>query len=255
VFRPARNLRSSKLLFERWIKSYEPRVIRGSSSRGRCCHRDDNKVIGLNRANGEFEMKRTLFCALALFCINSAFGQAHRNIIVEKNEFGGPVYAGAPLLDVTASLVKAGGGAESFSIGTLLDSMVGPMAAKAEIRKLTRQYGVTRVDRFIMVFNYSVVDALKIATAQGVSLPTPKLDGTDLAKALVNHGTDSDGTFWTGYLLDKLLTHKIHMTVMDDIDKKWNKAADKDYHRISNQAHFDLSQALKIPGVKRASMH
>ena len=200
-------------------------------------------------------MKPTTLCAIALVGINSAFGQAHRNIIVEKNEFGGPVYAGAPMLNVTASLVKAGGGAESFSIGTLLDSMVGPMAAKAEIRKLTRQYGTERVDHFIMVFNYSVVDALKIATSEGVSLPTPNLSGKELATALVKEGMDSNGTFWTGYLLDKLLTHKIHMTVMDDIDKKWNKSADKDYHRISNQAHFDLAQAMKVPALKRASLH
>src|SRR5690348_3929410 len=39
------------------------------------------------------------------------------------NWFGGETYLGAPALDVTAALVKAGGGADKFSFSTALVSM------------------------------------------------------------------------------------------------------------------------------------
>jgi hypothetical protein len=172
-----------------------------------------------------------------------------------KDMFGGPVYTGDPALAVTASLVQAGGGADNFSIKTALVDLAGTDTVTAEVAKLTKKYGATRVDRFIKVFDFAVNDSLKIATAAGVTLPAPSLDGKDLAVTLIKAGQDSKGVFWTGFLLDKAVTHKIHVQVMMDIDKQFGMDADKDYHRISNQTHYDLGKALGISGIKLAPLH
>ncbi|MBC5827891.1 MAG: hypothetical protein GIW99_09470 [Candidatus Eremiobacteraeota bacterium] len=90
-----------------------------------------------------------------------------------------------------------------------------------------------------------------------MKLPPPALKGKALAAALVKAGVASDGTFQTEYLLDKAVSHKIHVQVMNDIDKApgLGKKADLDYHTISNQAHYDLAQALGMKDVKLAPLH
>ncbi|HET7371713.1 MAG TPA: hypothetical protein VFK45_12855, partial [Gammaproteobacteria bacterium] len=57
------------------------------------------------------------------------------------NMFGGPAYMGAPNLELTAALIKAGGGAEHFSTARALTSMVGEKIVNAEVAKLSKQYG------------------------------------------------------------------------------------------------------------------
>jgi len=43
--------------------------------------------------------------------------------------------------------------------------------------------------------------------------------------------------------------------VMDDIDQKYGAAADGNYHRIADQAHYDLAHALGMTNVKLAAYH
>ena len=174
---------------------------------------------------------------------------------MDMARYGGPVYSGDPALAVTASLVQAGGGADNFSIATALTSMVGADTVTAEVGKLTKQYGKPRVDSWITVFDFAVKDALTIATKAGVTLPEGTLTGKELATTLVTAGTDSKNTFYTEYLLDKAVSHKIHMQVMDDIDAKYGAKADTDYHRITNQAMVDVAHALGAKTVKVASLH
>jgi hypothetical protein len=182
-------------------------------------------------------------------------GVGQMNMNGDHNMFGGPIYRGDPALGVTASLVAAGGGPGEFSILTALDSMVGPDTVHGEAASLTKRYGGTRVKRFIEVFNFAVKDSLKIATDAGVTLPEPTVSGKDLALTLVKAGMDDHGVFYTGFLLDKAVTHKIHDQVMMDIDHKFGMGADKDYHRISNRAHYDLGMALGVDNVKLAPLH
>ena len=170
------------------------------------------------------------------------------------SRYGGPVYTGAPALTVTASLIEAGGGPEGWSFVKAVTSIAGEKTANAEVAKLTKQYGKTRTGRFVQVFDFAVADALKIATSAGVTLPKGNLEGKALGAALIGAGEDSKGVFYTEFLLDKALSHGIHMKVMDDIDKKFGEPADKDYHRISNQAHYDLGKALGAK-VKLAKLH
>jgi hypothetical protein len=172
--------------------------------------------------------------------------------------FGGPVYNGPPALAVTAALVKAGGGAANYSTATALVSMLGKPTVDAEVAKLTKQYGAPAVTQWLKTFDFAVNDSLKIATAAGVTLPSPApLEGKALATTLVKAGTDSTGTFQIELLLDKAVSHKIHVQVMDDIDAApgFGKQADLEYHLISNQAFYDVAQALGMTSVKLSPIH
>lgn len=173
------------------------------------------------------------------------------------NWFGGPVYSGAPVLTVTAALVKAGGGAEHFKFDTALVAMLGEKTVNGEVAKLTKQYGKTAVTGFINGMTFAVKDGLKRATEAGVKLPAAPADlkGVKLATALVTEGTAPDGVWWSGYLFDKVLSHKIHNQVMADIDAKFGHQADEDTHKILNQAMYDVAHALGHTNVKLATLH
>lgn len=172
------------------------------------------------------------------------------------NWFGGAIYTGAPALDATAALVKAGGGADDFSFARALVAMLGEDTVNAEVAKLNQQYGADKVNGFISGMDFAVNSALRHATEAGVALPEPApLEGADLAKALVQAGTAPDGTFWSGYLFDVALSHDIHNLVMADIDATSGHAADENAHRILNQAMYDVAQALGMTDVKLAPLH
>ena len=175
------------------------------------------------------------------------------------SRYGGPIYTGAPALAVTADLVAAGGGAANFSTATALTAMLGKATVDAEVAKLGKQYGKAAVGQWLKTFDFAVGDALKIATSKGVKLPAadPKMTGKALATTLVKAGTAPDGTFQIEYLLDKAVSHGIHVQVMDDIDanKSFGKQADLQYHEISNQAFYDAAHALGATGVKLSPLH
>ena len=166
----------------------------------------------------------------------------------------GVTYKGAPNLQAAISLVVAGGPAGHFSVVKAITAMAGAKVAKAEVAKLTKQYGADKVASFVAVQNFAVDDAVKIATAAKVPFPSPKLKGAALAKTVVGLGL-VNGTYYEGTQLDHLVTNKIHEAVMDDIDQKFGAEADANYHRIANQAHYDLAQALGAKTVKLAVFH
>lgn len=203
--------------------------------------------------------RRTRLTTLATLALTPALclsvSAQSRMAGMEQSRFGGPVYTGAPALAVTASLVKAGGGPKGFSIATALTAMVGPQLVQGEVQKLTKQYGKSSVDSWITVFNFAVSDALAKAIAAGVTLPEATLAGKPLAATLVTAGMDDHQTFYTEYLLDKAVTHAIHMAVMDDIEKKYGVAADVNYHKVTNQALVDIAHALGQNTVRVADLH
>jgi hypothetical protein len=166
----------------------------------------------------------------------------------------GAMYGGAPDLQVASSLVGAGGAPGSFSIVRALTFMAGPTVANAEVAKLTTQYGQRRVASYVAVQNFAVNDAVRLATAAGISFPAPHLTGNALAKQVVTLGL-LDGTYYEGYMLDHVVSNKIHMQVMSDIDAKYGTVADANYHLISDQAHYDLAQALGATSVGLAAYH
>ena len=166
----------------------------------------------------------------------------------------GPAYTGKPDLQAAISLVTAGGTPGHFSLAMALTNMVGADLTNAEVAKLIKQYGKPAVDSYIAVQNFAVDDAVQKATAAGVKFPTPELKGKELATRVVTLGL-VDGTYYEGVQLDHLVTHDIHEAVMGDIDLKYGMAADANYHRISDQANYDLAQALGAKSVKLAAYH
>jgi len=166
----------------------------------------------------------------------------------------GKDYTGAPDLQGAISLVTAGGAPGHFSLVAALTSLVGAATTKAEVAKLTKQYGAEKVESFVTVQNFAVDDAVKKALAAGVKFPKPMVHGKALAVRVVKLGL-VNGAYYEGVQLDHLVTHAIHESVMDDIDTKFGTEADGNYHRIANQAHYDLAQALGAKTVKLAVYH
>ena len=199
----------------------------------------------------------TLAIALLLAAGSTAGAQDSMSNMKMSNgmdRYGGGTYTKSPDLPSTIAFVNAGGGPGKFSTVTALTALVGSDLTNKEVAKLTSQYGKDSVDSFVTVFNFAVNAAAKIAIADGVKFPEPGLSGQKLAAQLVHDGT-TIGTFWTGYMLDHLVTHKIHDQTMDDIDAKYGASADANYHKLSNQAMYDLAQALGAKSVMLASFH
>lgn len=126
--------------------------------------------------------------------------------------------------------------------------MAGP-ATKAEVAKLDKQFGPKRVQSFLTVFDFVVSDSLRLVTEKKVALPktpspNPK-DGKALSAALYTAGV-ADGRYNVEIMLDHLVSHPIHVHVMDDIDAKYGRNADAYYHVILTQAVLDLKAAYKL---------
>lgn len=158
------------------------------------------------------------------------------------------VYSGAPDLPLTLSMIVAGGGAKHFKSTTLVGVLAGAKT-KAEVAKLSKQFGADKVASFLTVFDFVVSDSLKIVTEKKVPLPKqprpdPK-DGKALAAALYTAGV-VDGRYNVEIMLDKLVSHPIHVQVMDDIDAKYGRSADANYHVVLTQAMLDLKAAYGL---------
>ncbi|TAM62506.1 hypothetical protein EPN52_00175 [bacterium] len=164
-------------------------------------------------------------------------------------------FTGAPDLPLTLALVEAGNGPKAFKSGTLV-GVLGGDQTKAEVAKLTKQFGSSNVQSFLTVFDFAVDDSLKIVTAKHVALPAQPepapTDGKALAVALFKGGELPSGSFNVEYLFDRLLTHPIHVEVMDDVDAKYGPKADANFHVILQQAMVDLG-ALYHGGAAAAA--
>jgi hypothetical protein len=158
------------------------------------------------------------------------------------------VYGGAPNLPLTLSLIAAGGGPSNFQTTKLVGTLAGPLTA-AELQSLTAKFGADNVTSFVDVFNFVIGDALKIVTNAKIALPAqPAVDPTDgkaLSAALYTAGV-SNGKFDVEYMLDNLVSHPIHVQIMNDIDAKYGGKADGNYHAVLTQAMTDLKAAYKL---------
>ncbi|MGH7728682.1 MAG: hypothetical protein ACREM2_07830 [Vulcanimicrobiaceae bacterium] len=160
-----------------------------------------------------------------------------------------PVYTGAPNLPVTLSMIVAGGGPSDFNSAKLVGVLAGADTS-AEVAKLTKQFGGANVTSFLTVFNFVVNDSLAKVTAAKVPLPSQPdpspTDGKALSGALYNLGTLPSGGWDVEYMLDHLVTHPIHVAVMNDIDAKYGRKADANYHAVLTQAMQDLKSAYGL---------
>lgn len=191
-----------------------------------------------------------LVAAVALFAGGVASAKLMAGILDKPTRFSGSccVYAGAPALAVTLSMVEAGGGPAHFTSKALLKTLTGTLF-NAEVRKLTAQYGASQVGQFLKTFDFVVADSLRIVKQKGIALPStpnpnPK-DGPALAKALWGAGQSGQG-FNVEVMLDRAVSHPIHLQVMKDIDAKYGLAADAQYHAILTTAMKDLAAAYHL---------
>jgi hypothetical protein len=163
--------------------------------------------------------------------------------------FGGSVYTSRPKLANTLALVVAGGGPDAFSARTLFAVLFGD-GATAEEAKLIKRFGVPSFERYVKTFDFVVADSLKLLDAGGDALPrvpapNPK-NGAALAAALYEDGEDPSAGFNVEYMLDRLVTHAVHVRVMDDIDANAGASADAQYHRITQQLFADLKAMYQL---------
>jgi hypothetical protein len=197
-----------------------------------------------------FLRKLAALAVLASLCLPlAANAKMMPDVTNQASRFSGPgVYTGKPALQVTLSMIMAGGGPAHFQTTELLKTLTGAKF-NAEVGKLTKQYGKTKVGNFITVFDYVVSDSLRIVKAKHVALPSsPAPDphnGPALAKALWDAGQTGNG-FNVEVMLDRAVSHPIHVQVMDDIDKKYGIAKDADYHAILNTAMHDLASVYGL---------
>lgn len=195
-------------------------------------------------------------CAGLLSCGVAAAAGGSMMMSGSMDRYGGPSYMGSPNLAATAAFVQAGGGAGHFSFQKALNSMVGDKMVDGEVGKLEKQYGKRAVMQWLATWNFAVENSLQTAMKAGVTIPAPAdVHGKALAAALVKAGTGANGVFWTGDMLDHTISHKIHDSTMDAIDSKYSPKADAMYHKITNQAMYDLAHALGDDSVKLASFH
>ncbi len=189
--------------------------------------------------------KLVAVAALAALCIPlGVSAKMMADVTDQASRFSGPgVYTGKPALQVTLSMIEAGGGPSNFQSTTLLKTLTGDKF-NAEVAKLTKQYGKQKVGNFITVFNFVINDSLRLVKQNHVALPsTPDPDphnGPALAKALWAAG-QTGSNFNVEVMLDRAVSHPIHDQVMDDIDKKYGIAVDADYHAVLNTAMHDLA--------------
>jgi hypothetical protein len=161
------------------------------------------------------------------------------------------INTGAPALQTTVDMIAAGNGATapggtttSFDAVKLFGALAGSLT-KPELDKLTKEYGADGVATFVKTFNFVVDDATKQVLAAGVKLPAtsnPLPDGKSLSKSLYTLGVMPNGKFDVEYMLDALVTHPIHVQVMNDIDadKELGPKADRAYHVVLTEIMGDL---------------
>ncbi len=193
---------------------------------------------------------RTAAVAMLLGLGTSLIGPAAQAADAPKARFSDvSSYTGAPDLPLTLSLIAAGGGPAKYNTVTLVRTLTGPLF-EAEVKSLTDKYGAESVKSFLTTFDFVISDALKIVSEKKIALPTrPAVDPADgkaLSAALYKAGIAADGNFDVEYLLDTLVSHPIHVQVMDDIDAKISRKADQNYHVILTQAFKDLKGAYNL---------
>ena len=160
-----------------------------------------------------------------------------------------PSFTGQPTLPVTLSMVIAGGGPGKFQTIKLVSLLAGDKT-QAEVAKLTNEYGKENVGSFLTVFDYVISDSLAIVQAKHIALPAaPKpapTNGKALATALYKLGEYGNGQFDVEYMLDGLVSHGIHVQVMNDIDKKFGRHTDANYHKVLQTAMTDLKSVYGL---------
>lgn len=197
-------------------------------------------------------------CVLLAFSVLASTPASSRSHDAKDNRFGGAVYTGPPDLVTTGSFISAGGGPTTYSTRTALNTIIGPQLVDPELQTLRKQYGEAAVTAWLHTFDFAIRTAADQAASGGITLPlsSPTHTGKALFTALLQDGTDAGGIFWTGTMLDRLVSHAIHVQTMTNIDAALGAEADASYHKITNQFMYDVAVQLGLGDtVKLAPDH
>lgn len=176
----------------------------------------------------------------------------------ETGKFGGQVHEGSASLPLTAALLQAGGGAESFSTRAALVNMLGQEAADRELTKLSRQYGAAAVQSWLRISDWQVRQGLVQLRNIGTELPSPPddLSGGKLAAALVDAGVaPGDGIFWSSYYYDHLFSHGVNKVLEEDMGRRYGERRARRAYAVNNQLMYDISQSVHAQDVRLATLH
>jgi hypothetical protein len=185
-----------------------------------------------------------------------ATGVAHASADTMPSDTSMPMYhhtsyRGAPDLNLALAVVLAGGGPAHFDASTLVGVLGGSMT-KAEVAKLTREYGAAKVSSFLATFTFAINDVLRIVQEKKIALPSDPIpdpkDGGRLTAALVWAGTMPNGRFDVGYMIEHMISHDLHVVLMHDINNNpaFGPAANANFHVILTRAVLDLKSAYGL---------
>lgn len=201
--------------------------------------------------------------SLATLALCGALGMAQTGIRDKHDgdgtsvhgRYGGGIYLGPPSLDVTASMVAAGGGAGNFSIQRALRFAAGDEWVTTELTQLGEMYGRKKVRRWEETIEFAVTDSWSKGVETGTVMPKANMHGRRLAMAMVNAGVDENHQFTSELWMDRTESHNVNVKVLEDMDKQFGTDADADCHQITNRLFYDLAVHLNMTQVKLAGFH
>ena len=154
-------------------------------------------------------------------------------------------YRGRPDLGLTLAMVQAGGGPRRFDSVRLFKVLAGNNA-KRESLKLQRLYGKARMAAFMQTFNFAVTDLVPLFKMNGIAMPNaPRISpskGRDLTVAIYHAGIMPTGKWDCGYMMERLMTHPVHIALMHDINvaRGHGPQHDANFHIILTRMIVDL---------------
>lgn len=137
---------------------------------------------------------------------------------------------------MTRAMLSAGGWPGDYTTMNLIATLAGSRQNDIVV-KLVRRFGAPAVKTFIQTSDFGVADALRHFAQSGIVLPaTPQpdpKDGEALVTALYEAGTLPDsGKFDVECMLDRLLSHRVHALVANEIVERYGVAASASADRV-----------------------
>ncbi len=154
-------------------------------------------------------------------------------------------YLGKPDLALTVQMIEAGGGPAQFSSQKLFAYLAGSKTS-AEAKSLTQRYGASNISQFFKTFDRFVHLAVAQVQTQHIALPPAKpAPPAVLANSLYRAGVMPDGRYDVGYMLERLLSRPMHVTLMRNVndDPAFGAQKNAQFHVILTAAMKDLHKA------------
>ncbi len=188
-------------------------------------------------------------CAVAIFESAAASPKSGTISVVAPANYTEHSYRGTPDLGLTLAMVEAGGGPAHFDSKRLLRVLGGPKAQR-ELQKLQREYGKARMAAFEQTFTFAVRDTGTVLALNHITMPSqPRIsprDGRTLALDIYRDGVMPTGKFDCGYMMEHMITHRVHIVVMHDVNvaRGQGPSHNANFHIILTRMIADLHREL-----------